>query len=102
VKREDDEAPLADLADEIVSRARIEALLADIALAAELLEVRIKRATTHRSEAGACDLAAAARSLAAGSAVQLRYRHQGIEWWDTLLPLDRDQVRIVRCRVPAG
>ncbi len=41
------------------------------------------------------DLDRARSALRAGSAVQLRYVHEGVEWWDTLLPMG-DGVRIVR------
>ncbi len=47
-------------------------------------------------------LSDARAALGAGSAVQLRYRWEGQEWWDTLTPRQSGVVALVRIRHPLG
>ncbi len=86
--------------DEVVGWDVVDQLLEDVALGAELLEVHVKAGAVRYAEAGALDLPAARRALVAGAGVQLRYRHAGTAWCDTLLPVGGG-VRIVRMQVGA-
>ncbi len=88
----------APLDDEVVGWDVLDQLFEDVTLAAELLEVRVKPGAVKYAEAGALDLAAARRALTAGAGVQLRYRHAGASWCDTLLPVEGG-VRVVRMQL---
>jgi hypothetical protein len=91
-------APLPDLQDAVIDEATLDQLFFDIAQGAELLAI------VYKGTAGAADAALAPPDLAAARGalrgdrvlgVQLRYRHAGVEWWDTLLRTARG-VRLVR------
>ncbi len=94
----DRDAP-APLDDEVVGWDVVDRLLEDVALVAELLEVQVKAGAACYAQGGPMDLPAARRALGEGAAVQLRYRHEGAAWCDTLLP-GAEGVRVVR--VQAG
>ncbi len=84
--------------------ATLDALFADIAAAATLLAVIVKRgraAEPPRSPAALEDARAALRSGAV-RAVQLRYRHEGREWWDTVSPSAPGRWRVVRIAHDCG
>lgn len=75
----------------------VDQLFFDIEAAAELVEVVLKGAPEEHASAGPLTLSAARDALAARRVlgVQLRYRHAGKEWWDTLM-LVPEGVRLVR------
>ena len=88
---------LPPLSDVILDDAQLAQLVLDIARAAELLDVSIRPRGLRRPAAGprpSLEDALGALSRRAAS-VQLRYRYQGEEWWDTLLLVDVG-VRLVR------
>jgi hypothetical protein len=90
----------AEVYDQVVDRATADQILFDIGAAAELIAVMIKGDPERYARGGGGDLEAAAAALDAGAAgIQLRYRYQGAEWWDTLLPVAAG-IRLVRTRVP--
>ncbi|MBL8625883.1 MAG: hypothetical protein JNK64_31505 [Myxococcales bacterium] len=81
-----DEA-LPPICDVLIDDATVDQLFFDIGAAAELVAVMLKAPGAQRADDAAPDLAAAHRALRAGTAagVQLRYRHAGEEWWDTVV-----------------
>jgi hypothetical protein len=96
--------PLPDLHQAEVDRAMVEELFRDVALEAELLEVRVKGAARGHVGDDPVDLAAARTMLLSGEArgVQLRYVHRGDTWWDTVMALPGGAYRIVRIRPPVA
>lgn len=90
--------PLADLQDAILDPGTVTALFADLAGCTEVLGVLIKNGPTAPAPDGIIDLARGRDLLDAGSVrgIQIRYRYQGQEWWDTLMrtPLGIRLVRI--------
>jgi hypothetical protein len=95
----DDELLLPELQDALLDAPTVEQLFLDIRHASELLGVSLKGGAEARaSELASSDpLAHAQEALRQGSVlgVQLRYRHRGREWWDTLLRVSGG-VRLVR------
>lgn len=74
-------------------------LFADVAAHTELVAVLVKGAAESLAEGGSVTLddALARLQRRAVRGVQLRYRYQGREWWDTLVALPGvDTVRVVR------
>lgn len=93
---DDDDAPLPPLQTALLDAVDVDRLLSDIAACGELIEVRVKGAPCERAEAGGSALARARMALDGGAlGVQLRYRHDGREWWDTLVRASGG-VRLVR------
>jgi hypothetical protein len=72
-----------------LDEATVRQLFFDIGAAGELVDIVWKSPGARRAEVGATSLSLAAtqQALAAGevAAVQLRYRFNGEEWWDTLV-----------------
>lgn len=83
----DDDAPLPPVHDAVLDDAFVERLFADVGACTELLSVSTKGGSAQRAEALSMPLDHAFRQLATGAvhAVQLRYRHEGREWCDTIL-----------------
>lgn len=81
-----DDVELPSVQDAILHPQKLLELLGDIEQAAELLEVRIKSRAQGHSTASSVGLGDVATALAAGCAVQLRYRHGKDVWLDTLMP----------------
>lgn len=81
----------------------LDALVADLLAHAELLDVWTKGGPTARAELAPTDLATAIAALRAGRvrAIQIRYRHGGAEWRDTLLDTPSG-VRLVRVSTPSS
>ncbi|MGM0577859.1 MAG: hypothetical protein ACQEXJ_19185 [Myxococcota bacterium] len=77
----------------------LDALFADVAAHADLLGCVLKGGAEEYAD-GVCPLGRAHDLLStrAVRGVQLRYRHDGNEWWDTLISADPDTVRLVRIR----
>jgi hypothetical protein len=90
---------LPDLNQELVDEQTIEALFRDIEACTRLLEVIIKGAPQAHAEASRPTLRQAHDLLLGGTVrgVQLRYVHEGAEWWDTILAM-RGGYRLVRIR----
>jgi hypothetical protein len=71
--------------------ATLEQLFFDLASGTELLDITYKGGATRMAgdphAADVLSLAAARDALVIGAVtgVQIRYRHQGREWWDTIL-----------------
>lgn len=94
------EAPaLPDVQDADLDRETLDQLFFDLSKLAELLEVRVKGAVDAHAVETEPTLEAALARLAEGFAVQLRYRYQGSEWIDTLLPSPAG-ARLIRVRPP--
>jgi hypothetical protein len=89
--------PLPPICDVLVDAATIDQLFFDVAAAAELIGVTVKARGAQRAEDTVADLATALAALRTGAVtgVQLRYRHAGEEWWDTVLHLV-DGFRLIR------
>ena len=88
---------LPPICDVLVDVATIDQLFFDIASAAELIGVTRKARGAQRADDAVPDLASAHSALRAGtiSAVQLRYRHGGEEWCDTVMSI-ADGFRLIR------
>lgn len=79
------EAP--PICDVLIDDATVDQLFFDITAAAELIGVTVKARGAQRADDGPTELASAHAALRAGAigGVQLRYRHGGEEWWDTVV-----------------
>ncbi len=75
------------------------AVLSDIELCTQVIEVRLKRQGTSHADEAPTSLSDAALVLRAGHALalQVRYEHKGLEWWDTVLRL-ANGYKLVRTR----
>jgi hypothetical protein len=90
--------PLPLMHEGTIDAPTLEALFADVEATGALLAVVVKRGRMAEPPRGPSALAEAREALRAGtaSAVQLRYRHEGREWWDTVLTAGPGAWRIVR------
>lgn len=88
---------MIELQDAVLDRDMVDRLFFDVREAAELLGVTVKGALESMASAEGIDLDAARDALHDGrvAGVQLRYRFEGTEWWDTLL-WTRGGIRLVR------
>jgi len=88
---------MPDVREATLDAPALEALLVDIETLTQLLDVQVKAALTTHGEAQPLTARGAAERLLSGEvrAVQIRYRYQGREYWDTLLRTQRG-VRLVR------
>lgn len=84
---EHDEVALPDVHEATLDAATEASLLNDIGALTEVLGVTLKGAATERVSERPLTLAEALDAWRSGAArgMQIRYRHQGVEWWDTLL-----------------
>lgn len=89
---------LPPLQQAMLDAATVEALFADIAACTRVLVVIPKHAARTMTGEAPIDLAAAQAGLHDGSlrGVQIRYRYDGREWCDTLMPMPAGCVRLVR------
>lgn len=89
--------PLPPICDVLVDAATIDQLFFDIAAAAEVIGVTKKAHGALRADDALVELSDAHAALRADAvaAVQLRYRHAGEEWWDTVIRL-ADGFRLIR------
>lgn len=92
---------LADLHQAILGPDEVDALFTDIGALAEVLEVAVKGRPLAHAQEGVVDLATARAALLSGAVmgVQVRYRHRGVEWWDTLIRV-AEGVKLVRMEAP--
>ena len=91
--------PLPDLHQSELDVGTLRQLFEDVRAHTELMEVIPKYAATgYVPEIAAITLAEGLDLLLAGGvrALQLRYRHDGTVWWDTLMPTPHGTFRIVR------
>ena len=90
--------PLPQVLEGSIDATTLEALFADIEATGGLVAVVLKHGRTAEPPRGPSALSEAHEALRAGrvSAVQLRYRHEGREWWDTLLATGPGAWRVVR------
>lgn len=79
--------------------ATFEQLFADLATHTEVLGIHAKGRATAYAGSEQLDLSSARTALLAGTVrgVQIRYRYQEVEWWDTLLA-SAGAIRLVRTR----
>lgn len=92
-------APLPDLHQAELDESTVRQLFDDVKTHTELLEVIPKQAATgYVPETSAITHAEGLTLLLTGQlrALQLRYRHDGTTWWDTLMPTPQGSYRIVR------
>ncbi len=92
-------APLPDLHQSDLDETTLRQLFRDVADHTDLLEVIPKQAATgYVPEIGSITLAEGLDLLLGNGvrALQLRYRHDGVTWWDTLMPTPAGTFRIVR------
>ena len=97
---EDAPLKLPDLNTTLLDAAQVDELLRDIELCARITEIIPKFAARgHVSDTATVTLAQARELLAARAVrgLQLRYRYEDADWWDTLM-LVGDQFRLVRIR----
>jgi hypothetical protein len=75
-----------ELTEAVLDAATLDALFADLAAHADVLDVFVKGGPDRRAREGTADLTAA-RALLDGEArgVQIRYRWDGDEWRDTVM-----------------
>lgn len=97
-----DDAPpkLPELNLTLLDATQVEQLLGDIEACTQITEIIPKyTARGHVPEAAAVTLAQARELLAtrAVRGLQLRYRYENADWWDTLM-LVGEQFRLVRIR----
>jgi hypothetical protein len=92
-------APLPDLHQAELDEATLRQLFEDVAAHTELLEVIPKHAAAgYVPESASITLAEGIDLVLTGGvrALQLRYKHGGTTWWDTLMPTPHGTFRIVR------
>jgi hypothetical protein len=95
----DVDGPLPELNQALLDDATLERLFHDLAACTEIVEIIPKFAQRRMVEPGTVSLDDARCLLRDGSVrgVQVRYRYQGADWWDTLMVTDAG-VRLVRIR----
>lgn len=94
-------APLPDLHQAELDEATLRQLFDDVLAHTELMEVVPKHAAEgYVPEMPSITLQEGLDLLLNGGvrALQLRYRHDGAVWWDTLMPTPNATFRIVRIR----
>jgi hypothetical protein len=92
-------APLPDLHQAELDESTLRQLFEDVRAHTELMEVIPKfSAAGYVPEIAAITLSEGLDLLLDGGvrALQLRYRHDGTIWWDTLMPTTQATFRIVR------
>lgn len=95
----DDTPPLPDLHQSEIDETTLRQLFTDIGTHGEIMEIIPKHAPGYVAEnPESLQLDEAFQLLVSGSVrgLQLRYRHDGKSWWDTLMPLPGGLFRIVR------
>lgn len=96
------EPPLPTVFDAILDSELFDKLFVDFEALAELMGVVVKTGQTALApEAVQMHWGDAKHAVLAGAAVQLRYRFDGKEWWDTLMP-HVGGVRLVRMEQTFG
>ncbi len=91
---------LPELRSAEIDLAEVERLLSDIEACAQITEIIPKQsAQGYVPETGVLTLDDARQHLRSRTVrgLQIRYRHEGADWWDTLMVV-RDNYRLVRIR----
>jgi hypothetical protein len=91
--------PLPDLLQSDIDDATLRQLITDIGTYTQITEIIPKHAPGYVEEnPGPLQLDEAYRMLSERSlhGLQLRYRHEGKTWWDTIMPQPGGLFRIVR------
>lgn len=90
--------PLPQVLEGLLDAPTLAALFDDVGATGGLLGVVIKQGRQASPPRGASALGAARDALREGraTAVQLRYRHDGREWWDTVMTAGPGAWRLVR------
>lgn len=94
-----DTPPLPDLHQSEIDEATLRQLFTDVGTHGEILEIIPKHApgyVAEHPEQLQLDEAFALLVSRTVRGLQLRYRHAGTTWWDTLIPLPGGLFRIVR------
>jgi hypothetical protein len=88
---------LPPLHEGMLDAAGLGALFGDLGALAEVMEVITKGGAVDRATPGRLTLATAEELLRTGAVrgVQVRYRYEDAEWWDTILALPQG-FRVVR------
>lgn len=88
--------PLPDLHDATIDLDTFRIYIDDLSLS-EILEVRLKGLEAQRAGDSLTDLARGATLFEGQDAagMQIKYRFDGLEWWDTLMWVG-DRIRLVR------
>lgn len=83
----EEESKLPEVHEATLDASTERSLFTDIETLTELLGVTLKGAPTEMVQEGPLTLDEALAVWRAGGArgLQIRYRHQGVEWWDTLM-----------------
>ncbi len=95
----DESPPLPDLHQSEVDESTLRQLFTDVGTHTEIIEIIPKHAPGYvAEEPEPLQLDEAFQLLVNRSVrgLQLRYRHEGKTWWDTLMPLPGGLFRIVR------
>lgn len=103
--REEPPLELPAMNTAFLDASQVEALLRDIEACGRIIEIIPKQVARGFVPDTAGITLARARELLADRAVrglQLRYHHEGAEWWDTLMVLGEDRFRLVRIRHDFG
>jgi hypothetical protein len=99
----DHDEPLGEVYEGELDGTTFEALMDDLESHAQVLEVRLKNGPEEHAEETTVTLEKARMLLVLGKvhAVRVHYRHDGLEWIDTLLARG-EGMRIVRFRIPTS
>lgn len=94
-----DDPPLPDLQKADLHPDTLRELFRDVAEHTELVSVTLKGVAEQYTDERPVDLGRAEALLGAGEVrgVQIRYRFDGAQWWDTLMRTPKG-VRLVRIR----
>ena len=93
--------PVSDVHEAVIDDATLDALVSDLTTYAQVLDVLVKGAPTHRTNGQVVALQDAVAWLRDGSVrgIQVRYRYDECEWRDTWLATGAG-IRLVRVKTP--
>ncbi len=94
---EEERPPLPPMHEATLDDAGLDALMADLSGAAEVLEVRVKGGAERHAQGAELGPALARLRRGEVRAVQVRYRFDGHDWFDSLWRIGGDY-RLVRMR----
>ena len=86
---------LPALQDAHLSWQTVDQLFFDLSVQTDIQEILVKARAQGYAQPAPSDLAAARAALGQGLAVQIRYRHAGMDWCDSLICVPAG-VRLVR------
>jgi hypothetical protein len=92
---------LSEMVPAVLGRSEVESLFTDLAFETTVVGILLRAPDSEPAGTGgaAPNLRVARDALLSGQAtgVQIRYLHEGVEWWDTLMRTDAG-FRVVRVR----